>query len=309
MSSRETAGKAGTVAVRACSFTGRRHAEKKKPCQDAYASGTSREGWTVVAVADGVSGSPFSELASQAAVKAAAEFWTVFHTAFPGENAWRSALYTGMNYALQKTDQLRAEHPMPYALETTLTVVLINPGKELLYSSVGDGGVYLRTKNGNIVSLGDPMRDEDGSVYTLSSGPGHWSFGRRGLTDVEAVLVVTDGISDTIRETGKDFSLAKRFIVSAESDPEYGEICGKVLSGAEFREMDDDATVVLCMQGTEAAFQDGSLYREQNADRSGDPDSKNIKKPWDDTHTTAGKGRGSGFLDTILHKLSQAFRK
>ena len=274
--------------------------------------GTSFEGWTVIAVADGVSGSPFSELASQTAVQAAIEFWAEFHTMFPGEDAWKSAMYTCMNYALQKTDQLRAEHPEPYALETTLTVVLINPWKQLLYSRVGDAGIYLRTEDGNTILLGDPIRDEEGSVYTLSSGPKYWSFGSRTLKDVEAVLVVTDGISDIIRKAGKDFSLAKRFIVNADSDPKYGEICRKVLSGIEFTDMDDDATAVLCMRDTGEAFQEDSSDKNQYTDKPEASDNTETRKPWDDwddSDLEAGKEPGSGFLDKTLSKLSRAFRK
>ena len=228
-----------------CRFTGRSHLKKNMPCQDAFSVGETSDGRLVVAIADGVSSSPKSEKASEIAAAAAVEFWQDFHTAFPDEKAWKAALYTCMNYALRKTDELR-EDDEAFSFETTLMVSIISPGNEMHYAYAGDGGIYLLSDEGEVSLLEEPVRDEDGCVYTLSEGPDHWHSGTSVLSEISAVLMVTDGISDVIREAGTDYSLAKMFVQKADSDTEYAEICKQVLSDPCFRNMDDDVCVVMC---------------------------------------------------------------
>lgn len=230
----------------ACRFTGKSHVRSGKPCQDAYAVGKAKDGRIILALADGVSNSPNSEAAAQAAVQAAVEFWQEFDTGFPGEDAWRSAFRASMNYALRKAEEAGAGREEAYGYETTLIIALVQPGKEMVYSFVGDSGIWLQQDDGSIRLAEERMREEDGSVCTLSSGPEGWKYGKQNLEDCRAVLLATDGVSDTIREADEHYALAGSFLAGAATDEDYEKHCRAELEKDAFRDMEDDATFVLC---------------------------------------------------------------
>ena len=230
-------------------FRGKKHARKNMPCQDACSTGITGDGWIVMAVADGVSSSPFSGEAARAAVEAVVTFWREFKTCFQGAEEICSVLRTSMNYALMETDRLMEGSREPYGFETTLLIVLVNRRKqEMYYSWVGDGGIYVVSKEGRVDRLTDVMRDEEEAVYTLSAGPGLWKTGSRGISDTRSILMVTDGISDVIGSKSGDFRTARLFTNREEDDsPEdFREHCREILAAPPFLDMDDDAAIALC---------------------------------------------------------------
>ena len=233
-------------------FKGKKHARKNKPCQDACSTGISGDGWIVMTVADGVSSSPFAEEAASTAVKAVVAFWREFKTCFQGEEEISSVLRASMNYALMETDRISEGRREPYSFETTLLIVLVNRRKqEMYYSWAGDGGIYVVSKEGRVERLIDIQRDEEESVYTLSTGPEYWQTGSRDISDIRSILMVTDGISDIISMTDKDFRTARLFTNRKEdnSRENFREQCRKVLEAPPFMDMDDDAAIVLCTIG------------------------------------------------------------
>ena len=232
-----------------CRFAGKSHVKKKMPCQDSFSIGESKDGMVIMAVADGGSNSSHSENASTIATTAAVEFWEEFHTAYPDDRAWKSALYTCLNYALRRIDELRNSGTEAvteaFSFETTLMVAIINPLEEMHYAFVGDGGIYLLSEKGIASLVEEPMRAEDGCVYTLSEGPEQWHFGKVDLSNISGVLMVTDGVSDVIRQSGTDCSLVNRFIQKTTSNTEFAEICKQILSDPDFKDMDDDVCIVM----------------------------------------------------------------
>ncbi len=232
--------------VREVVIRGRKHIEKGIPCQDFCCTGISSDGWIVMAVADGVSSSPHSEDAAKTATQAVIAFWKEFNTYFSGESEVLSALQASMNYALMETDTLRNSSQNAYGFETTLSIVLVIPQKkEMYFSYVGDGGIYLLTTDGHICLLTDVMRDDEGSVTTLSEGPGKWKFGRRTTADLRFILMVTDGISDVIRSKRNNYQAAKLFMNEKDSIENYRSFCQGILREHLFCNMDDDAAIVL----------------------------------------------------------------
>lgn len=232
-------------ALTACQFIGKSHQKKRMPCQDAYAIGYGDNGLVVLAIADGVSSSPHSELAAQTAVSAVIEFWKDFHTYFAVEEVICTALQACMNYALRKVDDINIEKTEPFAYETTLSIVLIQAGKSIHYINAGDSSIYILTDREEVMLLDQQMRHDDGSVYALSSGPSHWVTGNMPSTGIKAVLLVTDGVSDAIQTNSKDFTLAKSFMQKTDSNSAYQAVCESVLSQKCFQSMDDDATFLL----------------------------------------------------------------
>lgn len=273
--------------VFACSFTGKSHIRSGKPCQDAYSVGKCSDGRIVLAVADGVSNSPHSEIASRVATKAAVEFWQTFDTAFPGYDTWQSALPACMNYALRKVEEAGKE--VNCEPETTLAVALVSPEKELDYACIGDGAIYVLTDTGSVRSLKPPMRDEDGSVYTLSAGPELWNTGVAPLKEIQAILLVTDGISDVIRTTKSGYSAAIPFMQEPGSDALYDQFCENALKEQPFQNMEDDATFVLCRL-KQAANGERKDERVNHENASEDP------LPWHDHVDQKKDNSGSDFI-------------
>lgn len=295
--------------VRACQFVGKGHIKKHMPCQDAYAFGTSCDGWLVLALADGVSNSPHSETAARIAADAAVESLVTFHTAFPEESAWYSALRTAMNYALRKIDELAGEHQESFGFETTLAIILLNPGKEMFYIYTGDGGVYLRSENDIILLTEKRMRTDDGSVFTLSSGPEYWNYGRKDISDIQAVLMVTDGVSDVIREGEDHYALAQCFMQPVESNTEYQSACEKVLQEKRFEVMDDDASFVLYCQRINKIEGIRTVEKEEDTSPQiiAPPASKVF--PWDDNESERKQNHFDGILSKTVDFIQQFFCK
>ena len=299
-------GSEGSKGVYTAVFRGKKHVRKNMPCQDACSTGITGDGWIVMAVSDGVSSSPYSEKAAAAAVKAVVSFWREFKTCFQGADEICPVLRSSMNYALMETDKIAEAGPEPYGFETTLLIVLVNRLKqEMYYAYVGDGGIYVLSKDERVYRLTDVMRDEEESVYTLSAGPEQWKTGSRGLSDISSILIVTDGISDVISSSGEEFSAASLFVYREDDFRDsFRDHCEKVLATPLFLNMDDDATIALCTLGEKspAPWNDEEPSESDSYKISGEGKCTVLHEP---ETKDAGRGRKRNLLQSIFNFLKE----
>lgn len=241
------------------SFIGKKHVKKKMPCQDACASVKTSSGLEVLAVADGVSSSKFSEVAAQNAVKAVCDFWMRTEAFYTDSDSMKALMMTCFNYALKMSKSDDPEIKVPYGYETTLQAVVYIPEKKYCIMYVGDGGIYARKRDGKFSLLTGAMREEDGCVVPLSDGPSRWNYTEIAAGDIEQIAVVTDGVNDIVQSYG------------TEPIATLSEACGniyvddlkKILKKEPFSSIDDDITVCFTEKKSVKAIiepQDGPIF-------------------------------------------------
>lgn len=246
--------------VQTALIQGQKHKRTQMPCQDACGYCVTPDGWLVLSVADGVSASPLSEEAAQAAVEAVKDFFQAFAAVPLAAESMHTVLQAAMNYALARTEDVRTREPG--AGETTLELAVLTPDERLFLQYVGDGGIYVQTRDETWLSLAEKMRDGEDSVAVLSDGPQKWRFTHRSLKKVTALLMTTDGVRQKIDE---DPDAAGLFL--PWEDGNYQEHCEKALLTQAMRSMDDDAALVMWRAETTSLLQrpeekpDGFLQR------------------------------------------------
>lgn len=223
------------------SIQGKRHQQDRMPCQDACGCCTVPKGWTLVAIADGVSSSPHSEEASSAAICGLCDFWREFIPIYKSNEEMRTALEASFNYALRVSKEFPQVGEEPGSHETTLSAALISPEGKMYCMHVGDGGIWVVQQDGMIECLTESMRDQEGSVTALSDGPASWSFFSLSIAECLGVFMVTDGVQDLI--VGNDIDRFRAII-------DYGFLYTKnkmldteQLEETVFAGIDDDITV------------------------------------------------------------------
>lgn len=176
---------------------GRKHQQKGIPCQDHCIAFDTTTGGFFIAVADGVSSSPHSELASLNATKALKEFWETYSYPYETEAEIRSGLYSSFNYALRKSKESQLDALPPDALETTLTAVYLTR-KGIIYGlHVGDSAAWMISEDKKLTCLTIKQRDPEGSVAALSSDSSEWQFFKE-KDKAKGILLVTDGLQEVM---------------------------------------------------------------------------------------------------------------
>ena len=168
------------------------------------------DGGMLGAVADGHQGAHGSELAIRWLLEHHAESWTARRNAEVDPDGWCRAahdLLAGAHAQLVAQGQEIPQGPAP----TTLSVVLVRPAQNLLlHASVGDSHVFVASRGD-----GEPARDvgwaSTGRSHTFFLGEDYeqgppdgdrWRIGYQSLSDAEAVILASDGISE--RQIGLD---------------------------------------------------------------------------------------------------------
>ena len=184
---------------------GKRHKAKNTVCQDYSIMHSITPVWKVVAVADGVSSSAKSEIASKMACEVVCEF---IEKAFPYdgfnsefleqdiEAVIRSAMHAAANAIEAYADELSLPH---LDFDTTLVVALYN-GKSAYLGIVGDSGIVLLMDDGEL-RFSTPMNDAAGHVFPLRFRK---AYQTASVDDVAAVFCTTDGLyKDAFWQSGE----------------------------------------------------------------------------------------------------------
>lgn len=242
------------IIVRQFSERGKKHCRTDTLCQDACGYCTSPDGFTVMAVADGVGSSLKSDEASKVAVKSICDFWEDYASPFVDESSMQCALRTALNYALAQVQSLRTAQTPPFAFETTLEVAVVTRDGQLFFAHAGDGAIWGITADGKVYLQTERLRDsESGHVFCLGSGVSHWIFGAARQT-VQRAMIVTDGVNDVLlnkwcRQKELVGSLASKKLMSFTGEEAfrktktYYERLFHSQTGHPFAEIDDDITV------------------------------------------------------------------
>lgn len=237
--------------VRQFSLRGKRHMKTGLPCQDACETCVTPDGFTVMAVADGVGSSAQSDQASKIAVHAVCDFFKEYASPFADEEDMRCALYASMSYALAQVEQEKAKQDIPFSFETTLEIAVLAEDGRLFYAHAGDGGIWAVTGELGVYLQTERMRDpEGGRVICLGGGASNWVFGAAKQRAAFA-LIVTDGVNDVLlSEWGRQKALVLRLLDGQREAEAHGESAAEgwrraieSKTGTVFQAVKDDITV------------------------------------------------------------------
>src|SRR5262245_20642890 len=145
------------------SVTGAGHQQASLPCQDAHAWLRVRDGWVVIAAADGAGSAPISEIGARAAVDRAVaglaeQIGRHLDGVEPldGESAWQGALRAVGAACLAAVRQEAAARERPADdLACTLLMAVLGPGLRLA-AHIGDGAIVVENEDGTIALLTAP---------------------------------------------------------------------------------------------------------------------------------------------------------
>lgn len=227
------------------------HKQRGLPCQDYSKHITTMHGWHVVAIADGVGSLRLSEKASQCAVEAVCQFWSVFSGNDEHESCMFSCIRASMNYALQKVAQLQDN--LGSTLETTLHIAILT-NHSLYWGHCGDGGVFISLTNGDVKAITSPMIKKGHHVIPLSAGPSAWECGYMDAKSIVSVMLATDGAYAFImhmNDKNQRNSLLEQFmnpsILPSMSDDSYHPLAAhlKLTCQKELSSVEDDISLAL----------------------------------------------------------------
>lgn len=175
---------------------GKRHIKQGKVCQDYSIVYDLFGSWKICAVADGVSHSEHSEVASEIACKTVCEF---IEKAFPYEKRFDAALVdadiegvikSAMHAAANAVEAYADERGDDYSMyDTTLMVALYN-GDTAYLGMIGDSGIVVLCDDGELL-FSTPMKDDIGHVFPLGFRK---KYKTAVLENVAAVYCATDGV-------------------------------------------------------------------------------------------------------------------
>lgn len=179
------------------SLAGQSHIKEGKGCQDFSVVEAIRDGWYLVAVADGVGSALCAEQGAQLAVNAVVHYCKSFFPCQCNERSLKNILIAAYNSAIRIINQYAEnEGKQPEDYDTTLSCVLYN-GRHLAYGHVGDGGIIGLLQSGEYISIANPQKADDGiSVIPLRSGAQEWEFGFKKQC-FSSVLLATDGMYES----------------------------------------------------------------------------------------------------------------
>lgn len=184
--------RASGVQIIGVSETGSRHESVGQPCQDAYAISTSREGVTLIAVADGLSSATHAEVGAAIAVREAVRQILPSDpeiTDADAEQYIREACSKARKAVL---DQAITEEVNPSSYATTLIVGLYYSGKVII-GHIGDG-IAVGIADGKTFILSLPGQSEYANE-TACLVQHDWETALRisKVYAIEGFLMATDG--------------------------------------------------------------------------------------------------------------------
>ncbi len=173
------------------------HTDPNEDCV-AFALG---DGGQLVIAADGHHGELGSEAAIEAIFDQFASLWTASSAPFRGEAAWRQQGIDALIASNRAILEIAGRNQLPPA-PTTFVLALLRPADNLfLHLSVGDSHLFT-VDRGTAVELGGRNSDwkftpflgyEEARAETIEQ---YSRIGVRSLTDVRAVVLATDGLSE-----------------------------------------------------------------------------------------------------------------
>ena len=180
------------------SLNGKSHISRGTGCQDAHKIKQLGNRWTIAAVADGVGSATNSHIGSRIACDTVVDFCEQYMPYDYNAISIKSMIRTAFNYAMKMIyQQAESEGEPVESYDTTLSMVIYD-GKRIIYGHSGDGAILGLTGYGNYVEITTPQKGMDLiSVLPLRSGYTHWVIDEYN-EDLTAVLLMTDGILDTV---------------------------------------------------------------------------------------------------------------
>lgn len=179
------------------SAIGKSHQNEGSKCQDNCCF-CSKDNIIVAAVADGVSSSKKSDVASRIAVNSITNYCLNEICWFDSLNKIINKIRAGFYGALYKITQLQTNAPNDYA--TTLTVAVVI--KDTLYfGQIGDSGIIALREDGIFERVTEEQNGEgvgkDRPVFPLSA-KSKWTFGKY-KHKIKAVFLATDGVLNKLK--------------------------------------------------------------------------------------------------------------
>jgi hypothetical protein len=177
------------------STVGSSHSKKNLVCQDGNKVCSTKNGWVVAAIADGVGSCKYSDVASSMAVDVSVRV-CVDKINKDGdkcdllkviENAFTQAALAIDKYSFSK-NHLITDY------DTTLSLVVYD-GKHVTYGHSGDGGIIGLTIEGDYVKITTPQKSEGIYVIPLRAGKDTWVIDHA-KEEFASILLATDGVYD-----------------------------------------------------------------------------------------------------------------
>lgn len=203
------------------SLKGKSHITRDTVCQDAHRIVELENGWMIAAIADGVGSAVNSQIGARIAADTVVGFCKECMPYDYSTISIKSMIRTAFNYALKKIYQQAGESHEPVeSFDTTLTLVIYD-GRRIIYGHSGDGAIIGLTGYGKYIEITKPQKGQDMiSVVPLRAGYTQWVVDTYN-EDLAAVLLVTDGMLDTISPYLLKFGEEKIYVPLAMffSDP------------------------------------------------------------------------------------------
>ncbi len=180
------------------SVVGKSHITEGICCQDSHFIKKLENGWTVAAVADGVGSAKNSHIGSKIAAETVVKFCCECMPYDYSLISIKSMMRTAYNYAFKSILKEAEKSGEPIeSYDTTLSTVIYD-GQRIIYGHSGDGAIIGLTTFGDYVEITRPQKGPDGiSVIPLRGGYKQWEIDTF-EEDLAAVLLVTDGMLDTV---------------------------------------------------------------------------------------------------------------
>ena len=168
------------------------HIKKGTDCQD-YFSYQKTEAAIIAAVADGVGSEEHSAFGSKIVCEKAVAYCAENITLDMRDKDVLRVIASSFNESWQEVENCARENDIDVQqCNTTLSLAVYIDGR-VFYGHIGDSGIFAFFDDGKIAPVTTPQNDDEGRVFTLSSGPLKWQYGKADKKAV-SLLLCTDGI-------------------------------------------------------------------------------------------------------------------
>ena len=259
----------GDYVVGGYSSIGKSHQDKGVKCQDSFYI-MEGNGYLVAAVADGLSSSKHSDIASNLAVSEAVEYCLNHVNRNTDSSTVLEIIEKSFDEALFSIKQVAGLSLDDY--DTTLSLVVYRSG-EVWYGHVGDSGIIALCENGKFHSVTEAQKGEgigeDRGVYPLAATQS-WVFGKSPYK-AKALYLVTDGVMKKMMPLlleGQKYNINHRYLSYL-----YNHLCkvrdnGKAttwvqreVEGMSPKEVDyDDKTLIVIISKSVSILEQADEY-------------------------------------------------